>query len=98
MGYVYRALHLSHILIAEDGYIRLIGFGHSSNTSNCPIIASYDELRIFPPETVHGKFDQCGDWWSLGALIHKVLYGSYPHENADKNFELIKYEKMHKEI
>lgn len=56
-GYVYRALHQSHILIGEDGYIRLIGFGHSSNTSSCPNIVSYDELRIFPPETVHGKFD-----------------------------------------
>lgn len=44
-------------MIGEDGYIRLIGFGHSSNTSSCPNIVSYDELRIFPPETVHGKFD-----------------------------------------
>lgn len=35
-GYIYRALHPSHVLVAEDGYIRLIGFGHSSNKSSCP--------------------------------------------------------------
>ncbi|CAD8113660.1 unnamed protein product [Paramecium primaurelia] len=94
-GYIYRALNLSHILIAEDGYIRLIGFGFSSNKTVFIKINTYEEIRIFPPEAMEMVFDQSGDWWLLGSLIYKLLFDSYPFENDERDVEkLIKDKKQ----
>ncbi|CAD8169606.1 unnamed protein product [Paramecium octaurelia] len=92
-GYIYRALNPSHILIAEDGYIRLIGFGFSSNKTVFFKINTYEEIRIFPPEAMEMLFDQSGDWWLLGALLYKLQFDSYPFENDDRDVEILKQMK-----
>ncbi|CAK84258.1 unnamed protein product (macronuclear) [Paramecium tetraurelia] len=92
-GYIYRALNPSHILIAEDGYIRLIGFGFSSNKTVFFKINTYEEIRIFPPEAMEMLFDQSGDWWLLGALLYKLLFDCYPFENDDRDVETLKQKK-----
>ncbi|CAD8127749.1 unnamed protein product [Paramecium sonneborni] len=93
-GYIYRALNASHILIAEDGYIRLIGFGFSSNKIVFYKINSYEEIRIFPPEAMQMIFDQSGDWWLLGALLYKLLFDIYPFENDERDVNQLIKEKM----
>ncbi|CAD8125948.1 unnamed protein product [Paramecium sonneborni] len=93
-GYIYRSLNAPHVLIAEDGYIRLIGFSFSSNKTIFYKINSYEEIRMFPPEAMEMVFDQSGDWWLLGALLYKLQFDCYPFENDERDVDRIKQEKM----
>jgi serine/threonine protein kinase len=86
MGYVHRDLKPSNILIDSNGHVKLADFGscikldeQGQVTSTVPVgtcdYISPEVLQAREGNTSYGK--EC-DWWSIGILLHEILYGDPP--------------------
>ena len=92
LGYMH-SKHLAHrdlkpanILVAEDGYLYLTDFGVSKKFQDGDelCIKNVGSPEYKAPEIVGGKGHGLScDWWSLGILIHDMIFGFPPFYSND---------------
>jgi len=90
LNVIYRDLKPENLLIATNGYCKLVDFGFAKKRNNtCTLCGTPQYLA---PEVIqnfaHGF---AVDWWSVGILIYEMLFG-YPPFEGDKNMKM--YEKI----
>ena len=76
---VHGALGLSHVLIADNGSVHLIGFGERGLLQSMGRDVSPVWLA---PEARSAPGDPAHDLWALGALTFAMLTGHSPYEGA----------------
>jgi hypothetical protein len=74
-----QSLTPGNIVLATDGRAILTGFGYPIPENI--LTASTSMLAYAPPERIHGgKIDNRSDVYSLGVLLHHLLFGQLPFE------------------
>ena len=83
--YAHRDLKPANILIGVDGYIHLTDFGVSKKFQDKELcIKNVGSPEYKAPEIVGGlAHDYSCDWWSLGILIHDMVFGFPPFYSND---------------
>lgn len=86
LGYVYRTLNPSNILIGLDGNISVVDYGKKKvHLSQEYYNNNLLELAYMAPEIINGReHGTSADFWSLGILIYEMLTGTLPFYNMDK--------------
>jgi len=86
-GVIYRDLKMENIMLDDDGHVQLVDFGlakwlyYGDRTSTI-----CGTLQYMAPEVLQGEmYNHAADWWSLGVLLHTVMFGSYPYSGADNH-------------
>eukprot|EP01125_Pyxidicula_operculata_P002953 TRINITY_DN1295_c0_g1_i1.p1 TRINITY_DN1295_c0_g1~~TRINITY_DN1295_c0_g1_i1.p1 ORF type:complete len:450 (+),score=85.90 TRINITY_DN1295_c0_g1_i1:491-1840(+) len=87
-GIVYRDLKPENILLSHEGHIVLTDFGLSKSqiygdeartTTRC------GTPQYVAPEVVIGEeYTKSVDWWSLGAVLYEMMFGSSPFACEDE--------------
>jgi CRP-like cAMP-binding protein/tRNA A-37 threonylcarbamoyl transferase component Bud32 len=89
---IFRDLKPENLLIATDGYIKVVDFGLAKLVPNGKTYTLCGTPAYASPEV----YASCGhdkgvDWWTLGVLLHELLAGYTPFYGNEPN-------QIHKEI
>eukprot|EP00944_MAST-04C_sp_MAST-4C-sp1_P011176 g11176.t1 len=101
-GIAFRDLKPENIMIHTDGYVKVCDFGLAKNLRGGSTFTLCGTPAYAAPEVykVEGHGTSC-DWWTLGILVHELLYGSPPFrgKNANDVFnELQEYEYFYPRV
>ena len=90
---MYRDLKLENILLDHEGHIKLVDFGVSKKIIEREGESSGEMTNTFwgtkqylAPEVKNKEnYDKSVDFWSLGVLMHIMLYGRLPNYRSGFN-------------
>ena len=90
LNVIYRDLKPENLMIAQNGYVKLVDFGFAkTRNETCTLCGTPQYLA---PEVIRNNYHGFAvDWWTLGILIYEMIFG-YPPFEADKNMKM--YEKI----
>ena len=81
---IYRDLKPENLIIAGDGYLKLIDFGFAKVLNEGRTFTICGTPEYIAPEIIlnqgHGK---AVDWWTLGILIYEMHTGIDPFNDED---------------
>ena len=89
----HRDLKPSNIMIANNGYLKMIDFGTSKILSSSDYTSTIiGTPHYIAPEILQGKgYSLSCDFWSLGICMYEIFYGKYPFGNyANEVIEIYK--------
>jgi serine/threonine protein kinase/WD40 repeat protein len=75
-GVLHRDIKPSNLLLGDDGTLWITDFGLAKVASEGALTETGDvlgTLRYMAPETLHGKFDERSDLFSLGLTLYELL-------------------------
>jgi serine/threonine protein kinase len=82
IGVLYRDLTPDHVLIDEEGHVRLTGFALAkafSQSSSRSTSSFCGNQRYLAPEMFMGSGYSVGiDWWALGIILCEMVTGMHP--------------------
>ncbi|MCJ1383175.1 Serine/threonine kinase [Xylographa soralifera] len=97
-GILYRDLKLDDILLATDGYIKLVDFGNCEEDfwygSTTKKFCGNSEF-IAPEVLLDRSYGRPIDWWAFGILIYQMSYQRSPFQgkNEDELYEAILHDE-----
>jgi serine/threonine protein kinase len=83
-GFVYGDLNPDHLLVDEEGHLKLSGFGIVKTET---VDSFHPAIEYFAPEVLQQSFHtNVADWWSFGVLVFEMIVGLPPlyHENTNR--------------
>jgi hypothetical protein len=88
-GIVHRDVTPQNVLRMEGGRLALADFGLASEVANSTTSMQGGTVAYMAPEVIRGaKADRAADVWSLGVVLHEVIYGRRPDwEKRDPSAE-----------
>ncbi|KAL6718195.1 hypothetical protein ACLMJK_004283 [Lecanora helva] len=91
---LYRNLKGEHVLLCQDGHVKLIGFGISKELPgpNGKTASFCGTQEFMAPEILLDKsYGIAVDWWSFGVLLYQMLTNTSPFlgEDADEIYDAI---------
>lgn len=97
-GVVHRDIKLENLVVAAGGRVKLVDFGHSiasSRWTKRPTNTPVGTLEYVAPEMLaRQEQDSTVDVWSLGILIHELLVGCAPFEDAEPELTSCRVDTM----
>jgi len=90
LNVIYRDLKPENLLIAPNGYCKLVDYGFAKvRDNNCTLCGT---PQYMAPEVIQNLPQGFAvDWWSVGVLVYEMVYGFVPFEN-DEHMKM--YEKI----
>jgi len=88
---IYRDLKPENLLIANNGYCKLIDFGFAKKRDDsCTLCGTPEYLS---PEVIlqNGSQNFAVDWWALGIFVYEMIIGHAPFQNSP---QVKMYEKI----
>lgn len=90
---IHRDLKPENVMIDEEGYLKLIDFGAATVVEGRTYTAIGTPHYLAPEIILRTGYSFGADWWSLGILIHEMVYGFVPFGEEDEDPISI-YEKI----
>ena len=94
---IFRDLKPENLLIASDGYLKMVDFGLAKQVPNGKTYTLCGTPAYASPEVYASVgHDKGVDWWTLGVLIHELLAGYTPFYGKEPNQiyrEITRYSK-----
>lgn len=84
---LYRDLKPENILIGNNGYLKLIDFGLSKQTSSRTYTVCGTPEYLAPEVLLQKGHGKAVDWWCVGILIYELLLGVGPF-TADEPMDI----------
>lgn len=83
----HRDLKLENILVAEDGYLKIIDFGLAKMLKPDEETTSFlGTPEYIAPEIANSSgHDKNVDWWAVGILIYEMMFGRTPFFSKNRN-------------
>ena len=76
---IHRDLKLENVVMAPDGYIKVIDFGLSKILQPGSLAKSQCGTAAYvSPQVIHGSYDQNTDWWAVGIMTYEMLHRYTP--------------------
>ena len=76
---IFRDLKPENLLLAKNGYLKLIDFGLSKVLPEGKTYTMCGTPTHMAPEIYSGKgHNRSVDWWSFGVVVHELVYGHVP--------------------
>ena len=84
-GIVYRDLKPENLIVAGNGYLKLVDFGFSKELLGASrTFTLCGTPEYLAPETILGRgYSFPVDWWALGVLLYDASLGSSPFAEAE---------------
>jgi serine/threonine protein kinase len=88
LGIVHRSITAEHVMVAQDGQVKLGGFGLAKPASDVSLTqagAVLGDPRYISPEQVMGTgvLDDRADLYSVGVLLFQTLTGRVPFDDPN---------------
>ena len=90
---IHRDLKPENVMIDDEGYIKLIDFGAAAIVDGRTYTAIGTPHYLAPEIILRIGYSFGVDWWSLGILIHEMVYGFVPFGDEDDD-PIVIYEKI----
>jgi len=90
---IHRDLKPENIVIDEEGYTKLIDFGAANIIEGRTYTAIGTPHYLAPEIILRTGYSLGVDWWSLGILVHEMIFGHVPF-GADDEDPIVIYEKI----
>lgn len=82
-GIIYRHLKPENLLIDNDGYIKVIGYGFLKKVEMRTYTICGTSEYMSPEMLLNRGYSNDVDWWTLGILIYELLNKMTPFESDD---------------
>lgn len=91
---IYRGLSPESILINQQGYFMIHKYQLAKRTRSRTYSVVGDPFYMAPEVNQGNGYTKTADMWSLGVLIHQMLYCSYPFNIKSKDLPMDIYTKI----
>lgn len=90
---IHRDLKPENIIIDDEGYTKLIDFGAAAIVEGRTYTAIGTPHYLAPEIILRVGYSYAVDWWSLGVMIHEMVFGHVPFGSDDED-PLAIYDKI----
>ena len=89
-GIIHRDLKPHNILLKKGYHVKLCDFGFAYNLNSSIKIHCGSPIYMAPEIINCKEYDDKSDLWSLGIILHEMIFKKFPYKKSNNINELIK--------